>query len=146
MEAVSNITDDSFGRVVSSAPWALVDVRAPWCGPCRPSGTPPRRSAGRSWRPKASTARGGALAPPAPSGASLRLGVMAPVLEQVARKLRGRIVVTKLNADDNPQVPARFGIGSIPTLLLFRNGQLVEGLVGVVPGAALKSWVEKHMT
>jgi thioredoxin 2 len=57
--------------------------------------------------------------------------MVAPVLDQLAAESGGRYRIAKLNVDDNPQTAARFGIQSIPTLLIFKNGQLVDRMIGV---------------
>lgn len=58
---------------------------------------------------------------------------VAPVLEEVARARAGRLRLGKLNIDENPRTPSRFQIMSIPTMLLFKEGRLVDGIVGAVP-------------
>ncbi len=58
---------------------------------------------------------------------------LAPVLDQLAREYAGRLKVAKLNTDENPQTAARFGIRSIPTMLLFKNGEKKDTLVGAQP-------------
>jgi len=58
---------------------------------------------------------------------------VAPVLEEVARARAGRLRLGKLNIDENPRTPNRFGITSIPTMLLFKDGRLVDGIVGAIP-------------
>lgn len=59
--------------------------------------------------------------------------VIAPVVEQLAAELAGRVKVGKLNVDENPQTAARFGVRSIPTLLIFKNGREADRLVGALP-------------
>lgn len=59
--------------------------------------------------------------------------MIAPVIEQLAAELGGRVRVGKLNVDENPQVAARFGVQSIPTLLVIKDGKEVDRLVGVQP-------------
>src|ERR1041385_5326445 len=59
--------------------------------------------------------------------------MIAPVLDQLAAESQGRYRIAKVNVDENPQLTSRFQIASIPTLLIFRNGQLVDRLIGVQP-------------
>ncbi len=63
---------------------------------------------------------------------------IAPILEELATELAGKVQITKLNVDDNDAVSAEYGVRAIPTMLLFKNGQLVETLVGLMSKAALK--------
>ena len=65
--------------------------------------------------------------------------MIAPTLDELAAEARGRYRVAKLNVDENPHTSAQFGVQSIPTLLIFRNGQLVDRLVGVQPKQAIAS-------
>ena len=65
--------------------------------------------------------------------------MIAPVLDQLAAESGGRYVIAKLNVDENPRTSAEFGIQSIPTLLIFKNGKLVDRLVGVQPKQAIAS-------
>jgi len=59
--------------------------------------------------------------------------MIAPAIEQLAGEFEGRAVVAKMDVDHNPQVPMQFGVRSIPTLLFFKDGQVVDQLVGAVP-------------
>lgn len=59
--------------------------------------------------------------------------MIAPIVEELAQEYQGQLKVGKLDVDNNPGVPTRFGIRSIPTLLLFKNGSVVEQIVGAVP-------------
>lgn len=68
---------------------------------------------------------------------------LAPILEEVAEELEGRLTVLKLNTDENPNTPGQFGVMSIPTLIFFRDGQEVERFVGVMPKEQLKGELEK---
>ena len=70
---------------------------------------------------------------------------VAPILEEVARARAGRLRLGKLNIDENPRTPARFQIMSIPTMLLFKNGSLVDGIVGAVPKAEIESLLAPHV-
>jgi thioredoxin-like negative regulator of GroEL len=63
--------------------------------------------------------------------------MIAPVVDQLAEELAGRVRVAKLNTDDNPVTAARFNVRSIPTLLLLRNGREVDRIVGVQPKAEI---------
>ena len=58
---------------------------------------------------------------------------IAPVIEQLAADYAGKIRVYKLNIDENPLTPGRFGVQSIPTLMIFKDGTLVDGIIGAVP-------------
>lgn len=64
---------------------------------------------------------------------------IAPVLDELAAESGGRYRIAKLNVDENPQTAARFQVQSIPTLLIFKNGRLVERLVGAQPKQAIAS-------
>ncbi len=70
---------------------------------------------------------------------------MAPTVDSLASDYEGRAAVGKLNVDENPQTAERFGIRSIPTLLLFKNGKVVGSAVGVVDKARLTALVEEHV-
>jgi len=63
--------------------------------------------------------------------------MIGPVVEELAGEFEGKAVIGKVNVDDNPAVSARFGIRSIPTLLVFKNGEIVDKQVGAVPKTAL---------
>jgi thioredoxin 2 len=89
------VTDANFAREVAQSPLpVLLDMWAPWCGPCR---------------------------------------MIAPTIEQLAAELAGRVRVCKLNVDENQQTAARFGVQSIPTLLVLKEGREVDRLVGALP-------------
>ena len=68
--------------------------------------------------------------------------MIAPILEEVDRDYAGRLQVSKLNVDDNPQTPVKYGVRGIPMLMLFKNGQVAGTRVGAMPKAQLSQWVE----
>ena len=68
---------------------------------------------------------------------------VAPVLEEVARARADRLRLGKMNVDENPATPSRFGITSIPTMLLFKDGKLVDGIVGAVPKAEIEALLDR---
>jgi thioredoxin 1 len=68
--------------------------------------------------------------------------MLLPVVEELAGEMADTIKVVKMNVDENPQTPAKFGVRGIPTLLLFQNGQLKQTRVGGLPKADLKKWIE----
>ena len=71
---------------------------------------------------------------------------LAPTVEALAGEFAGRAIVAKLNVDENPNVPGRFMIRGIPTLLLFKDGQLAETLVGLRPKEDIAGLIEKHLS
>ena len=70
--------------------------------------------------------------------------MIAPILEQLVDEYAGRVTVAKLDVDANPKAAARFGVRSIPTLLFFRDGKLVDQVIGAVPKAAIEAKLQQH--
>ncbi|HYT00454.1 MAG TPA: thioredoxin [Thermoplasmata archaeon] len=68
---------------------------------------------------------------------------VAPILEQVTRARASRMRLGKLNIDENPRTPTRFRVTSIPTMILFKNGKLVDGLVGALPREQIETVVDR---
>jgi len=68
--------------------------------------------------------------------------MIGPIVEEIAGEYDGKLKVGKMNTDDNPQVPTKFGIMSIPTLILFKEGKPVERVVGAQSKDALKSKID----
>ncbi len=71
--------------------------------------------------------------------------MVAPVVAEIAEQYAGQVKVVKLNTDDNPDVASQYGIRSIPTLMLFQDGQPIDRVVGAVPKATLATTLEKHL-
>ncbi|HEX4871542.1 MAG TPA: thioredoxin TrxA [Nevskiaceae bacterium] len=72
--------------------------------------------------------------------------MIAPILDQVAAETQGKLKILKLNVDENPATPPKFGIRGIPTMILFKNGQVVATQVGAVHKAQLSAFVSPHLT
>ena len=68
--------------------------------------------------------------------------MIAPALEEIAREMDGRVTVAKVNIDDNPRIPQKYGVRGIPTLMLFKDGQVAATKVGALPKGQLQEWVE----
>ncbi len=71
--------------------------------------------------------------------------IVAPVLEEIAQEYQGKLKVVKLNTDENEDVAMRYGIRSIPTLGIFKNGQVVDGLIGAVPKQKIENKLKPYI-
>ena len=94
------IDQSNFDNLIASAPVALVDLWATWCGPCR---------------------------------------MLSPTVDDIAHEYEGRVAVGKCNVDDNEEISEKFGVRSIPTLLYFKGGELVNKSVGLVSKQEIES-------
>jgi thioredoxin 1 len=70
--------------------------------------------------------------------------MIAPALDQLAAESSGRYKIAKLNVDENPQTSAQYRVQSIPTMLIFKNGQMVDRLVGALPKQAIAAKLASH--
>ena len=104
---IVDAAESEFHEVVekSTIP-VVVDLWAPWCGPCR---------------------------------------MVSPALESLARQFANRIKLVKVNVDNAPGLQQRFGIQSIPTLMVFRDGQVISRQTGAAPADALRSWLSQSL-
>ncbi len=71
--------------------------------------------------------------------------MIAPILEEVSKEYAGRLTVAKLNVDENQQTPAKFGIRGIPTLMLFKNGDIAATKVGALSKSQLTAFIDSHI-
>jgi thioredoxin 2 len=100
--------DSSYRAVVDEAALpVLVDLWAPWCGPCR---------------------------------------MISPALEELARSRSGKVKLVKVNVDESPQIAGRYGVQSIPTLLIVHHGDVVARQTGAAPEHVLRSWLDEALT
>jgi len=103
---VTELSNGDFDKFSQTNPVVLVDVWAPWCGPCR---------------------------------------MVSPVVERLAQKYSGKVAVGKLNSDDNMEIAQKLGIMSIPTLLIYKEGKLVDRIVGAYPQEIIEDHLSKFL-
>ncbi len=70
---------------------------------------------------------------------------IAPALEQIAAELGGKLTVAKINIDENPGTPTKYGVRGIPTLMLFKDGQVAATKVGAVPKGKIVEWLQNAL-
>ncbi len=70
---------------------------------------------------------------------------IAPALDEISAAMNGKLTVMKLNIDENPHTPTKYGVRGIPTLMLFKDGQVVGTKVGAAPKSALQDWLNQHV-
>lgn len=70
---------------------------------------------------------------------------IGPSLEEISTELDGRVTITKINIDENPNTPSRYGVRGIPTLMLFRDGKVAATKVGALPKGKILEWVESNL-
>jgi thioredoxin 1 len=71
--------------------------------------------------------------------------MIAPILDDLSQDYEGRLQIAKMNVDENQAIPAKFGIRGIPTLMLFKGGELVATKVGALPKAQLTAFIDAHL-
>ena len=71
--------------------------------------------------------------------------MIVPSLENIARDYKGQLKVVKVNVDENPQTPSKFAVMSIPTLLLFKGGEVKETIIGALPQGKIEEAIKKHL-
>ena len=67
---------------------------------------------------------------------------IAPALDEISQELSGKITLAKVNIDENPESPSKYGVRGIPFLMLFKDGEVAATKMGVIPKSQLKEWVE----
>ncbi|MEM8961780.1 MAG: thioredoxin [Acidobacteriota bacterium] len=98
--------DADFATAIDAPTAVLVDLWAPWCGPCR---------------------------------------AVAPVLEELARDYAGKLKIVKVNVDHNPQIAASHRAQSIPMLVIYRSGKIVDTVIGAQPRPAIEARLRAHL-
>jgi thioredoxin 2 len=101
-----NADESTFEVETNAAPTVIVDLWAPWCGPCR---------------------------------------FVGPILEELSRELAGRLKVVKVNVDENQGLALRHDARSIPTMLVMRDGKVVDRIVGAMPKPELSARLQPHL-
>ncbi len=70
---------------------------------------------------------------------------IGPILEEIGEEKKENIKIFKLNVDENPQTPQKYGVRGIPTLMLFKDGNLVDTKVGSLPKSMLEAWLDRNL-
>ena len=68
--------------------------------------------------------------------------MIGPALEEISDELADQVIIAKINIDENPDAPGKYGVRGIPTMILFKNGEAAATKVGAAPKSALKGWIE----
>ena len=69
---------------------------------------------------------------------------IGPILEELSNQYENKLKIFKINIDENPQIPQKYGVRGIPTLMLFKDGNLIDSKVGSLPKSALESWLTQN--
>ena len=70
---------------------------------------------------------------------------IAPALEEISAEMGDRVTIAKINIDDNPETPSNYGVRGIPTLIMFKNGEVADTKVGALPKNQLQQWIEQNL-
>lgn len=70
--------------------------------------------------------------------------IVGPVIEELAPSYDGKVVIAKMNVDDNPAVAQKFGVTSIPTMMIFKDGQVVDRVIGALPKSELQKFLDRN--
>ena len=71
--------------------------------------------------------------------------VLDPILEEIAIENKDKVKIYKMNIDENPMTPQKYGIRGIPTIMIFKNGELIDTKVGSLPKTALETWIQSNL-
>jgi thioredoxin 1 len=71
--------------------------------------------------------------------------MIGPALEELAQEYDGKLIVAKVNVDENPTLPAQYGVRGIPALFMFKGGEVISNRTGAAPKASLKGWIEESV-
>ncbi len=71
--------------------------------------------------------------------------MIGPALEELASEYEGKLIVAKVNVDENPNLPAKYGVRGIPALFMFKDGEVISNRTGAAPKASLKGWIEESV-
>ena len=70
---------------------------------------------------------------------------IGPILEEISNEKEDKLKILKLNIDENPQTPQKYGVRGIPTLMLFKEGKLIDSKVGSLPKSSLEAWIQDNL-
>ena len=104
--AVKHVKTEEFEAVVETAPLAMIDFWADWCGPCK---------------------------------------MLSPTVEALAEQYDGKVLVAKINVDEEPELARTFGVMSIPTVVFLKNGREFDRKVGLMPAAAFRDVLDQNL-
>ena len=71
--------------------------------------------------------------------------MLSPILDELSEEMKDKIKIVKMNIDDNPETPSKFGVRSIPSLMIFENGKQVESKLGMHPKKSLEEWIKASL-